>query len=284
MNEYFPLKTFKNTVALLSKTMELQECESVAYLVMENAFQLSRIDVITNRTFTPDDTQQLKYEVIINRLKNQEPIQYILKETEFYGRTFHVNPSVLIPRQETELLIHIIKELKNWDNPFIVDIGTGSGCIACSLDLEIDSSKVIGYDVSDKALEVAKQNASLLNSQATFAHLDIIHEDIPAKKIDLIVSNPPYVTHQEKRYMHANVLNYEPHVALFVSDDDPLIFYKVIIQKAKLTLVPGGIVFFEINEQFGKNILLLFQHYGFENPIIHKDLNDKQRFVSASLP
>ena len=283
MDESFPLKTFKHTATVLSQIMDYHESESVAYMVMEKAFGLSKLDITTNKMIAPHDTQQLKYQVIMNRLATHEPIQYILKEADFYGRKFYVNPSVLIPRQETEMLIPLIKTQKQWENPKIGDIGVGSGCISCTLALEIPGADVYGYDISSSALKVAQQNASHLSAGIHLRELDILNETLPEKDFDLIVSNPPYVTLGEKVHMKRNVLEYEPHEALFVEDDDPLMFYKAIIQKAKDRLKSGGMIFFEINEQFGKNILLLFQHYGLEEPKIHKDLNDKQRFASATM-
>lgn len=284
MEDFFPLKTYNHTVSVLSGSMDLGEAQSVGYLVLESAFHLTRTDIITNKVFQPNDDQKLKYEVILGRLRNHEPIQYILKETEFYGRRFYVNPSVLIPRQETEVLIQILKNDHQWNSPKIADIGTGSGCIACTLALEIPNAEVYGYDISHEALKVAGTNARSLSANVILDDLDILSQSIPENRFDLIVSNPPYVTHGEKLHMKRNVLDFEPHLALFVPDHDPLLFYKVIIEKAKSALSPNGLLFFEINEQFGKNVLLLFQHFGFANPKIHKDLNEKQRFVSGRWP
>ncbi len=284
MEESFPLKTFKHTATILSQIMDYHESESVAYMVMEKAFRLSKIDITTNKSFHPDDTQQLKYQVIMNRLATHEPIQYILKEADFYGRKFYVNPHVLIPRQETEMLIQLVKTYDNWDHPKIADIGVGSGCIACSLALEIPGSEVYGYDISSDALKVAQQNVSHLSAGVHLRELNVLKGTMNEGDFDIIVSNPPYVRLSEKVHMKRNVLEYEPHEALFVGDDDPLMFYKAIMIRAKTALKSGGLVFFEINEQSGKNMLLLFQHFGFNDPKIHKDLNDKQRFASAIKP
>ena len=284
MEESFSLKTFKHTATILSQIMDYHESESIAYIVMEKAFRLNKIEIITNKSFSPNDTQQLKYQVIMSRLATHEPIQYILKEADFYGRKFYVNPSVLIPRQETEMLIQLVKGNREWHNPKIADIGVGSGCIACTLALEIPGSEVFGYDISSDALKVAQQNASHLSAGVHLRELDILNSPIEEKDFDIMVSNPPYVTLGEKVHMMRNVLEFEPHEALFVGDDDPLMFYKSILIKAKTALKHGGLIFFEINEQFGKNMLLLFQHFGLEDPKIHKDLNDKQRFASAVMP
>lgn len=284
MQESFPLKTFKNTVAVLGNSMDYLESQSIAYMVMENAFNLSKIDITSNRAFSPSDQQQLKYQVIMNRLATNEPIQYILKEADFYGRKFKVNSSVLIPRQETEMLVQMLRYFQNWDKPKITDIGTGSGCIACSLSLEIPGSEVTAFDVSSDALKVAAQNAKTLGAKIQFKEIDILKDEFPLKDLDLVVSNPPYVTHVEQIHMRPNVLDYEPNIALFVSDEDPLVFYRAILEKVFPALKSGGVVFFEINEMYGKNIMLLCQHFGYIKPTIHKDLHEKQRFVSAIKP
>lgn len=283
MKEYFPKHTFQHTVSLLNPTLGLNESEALSYIVIEKIFKLSKTDIIVDNQFFPDSHQLKNYELIIQRLLNHEPIQYIFKEAEFYGNTFYVDKHVLIPRQETELLIQIISHYKSWTSPKMADIGTGSGCIACSLALSITDSQIVGYDVSEEALQIAQHNAAKLGANAVFSPLDILEHDIPHKELDLIVSNPPYVMDQEKQQMKKNVLDFEPGLALFVPDNNPLIFYKTIMEKAKKVLKKGGVLFFEINERFGKETLLLFQHYGYSNPKIHKDLHGKQRFASAIL-
>ncbi|WP_109831340.1 peptide chain release factor N(5)-glutamine methyltransferase [Reichenbachiella versicolor] len=283
MFQYFPRKTLSYTAKILQSYMDIPESESIAYMILHKVFGLNRVDIIIDEPFLPTDAQQLKYEVIINRLSNNEPIQYILKEADFFGRKFYVNPNVLIPRQETESLIELIKNYDNWHRPKIADVGTGSGCIACTLDLEINDSTVHAYDISMDAIKVATKNNSKLNSDVQFHEIDILTQNL-TEEFDIIVSNPPYVTNHEKYQMRRNVLDYEPELALFVPDNDPLIFYKTIMEEAHISLRSGGALFFEINEQFGKNILLLLQHHGFEHPKIHNDINDKQRFASAVKP
>jgi len=283
MEEYFPRNTFQDTVELLNPKLSLQEGQALAYIVLDKVFGISKTDIIVNQQFFPDPTQEQYYSHIVSRLLANEPIQYVFKEAEFYGFQFYVDKNVLIPRQETELLIRIIGSFKKWDKPKMADIGTGSGCIACALALTINDAKLIGYDVSPGALKIAGDNAEKLGANAAFYLLDILKQDIPHKELDLIVSNPPYVMDQEKQRMKENVLDYEPPLALFVPDNDPLIFYNAIAEKAKKSLKKGGVLFFEINEQFGKETLLLFQHYGYSEAKIYKDLNDKQRFASAIL-
>ncbi|MEP3389081.1 MAG: peptide chain release factor N(5)-glutamine methyltransferase [Reichenbachiella sp.] len=283
MQEYIPKHTFQKTVTPLIPVFGLQESQALSYIVLEKIFKLSKTDIIVNHPFLPDALQLKNYALIVQRLLNNEPIQYIFKEADFYGNTFYVDKNVLIPRQETELLIQIISNYRKWDHPKMADIGTGSGCIACSLALSIKGSQIVGYDVSHEALQIAQHNASKLKAHAVFSPLDILEDEIPHKDLDLIVSNPPYVMDQEKQQMKKNVLEFEPALALFVPDENPLIFYKTIMEKAKKALKKGGVVFFEINEQFGKETLLLFQHHGYSEPKIYKDLHDKQRFASAVL-
>lgn len=283
MEEYFPRNTFQDTIALLQPELGLQEGQALAYIVLEEIFSVSKTDIIVNRQFFPDNLQKKKYNRLVQRLINNEPIQYIFKEAEFYGHKFYVDKNVLIPRQETELLIQIISNFKKWDNPKMADIGTGSGCIACSLALAIEGSQLMGYDISTEALKIAQYNAARLGANASFSTLDILKNNIPHEALDLVVSNPPYVTDREKSEMKKNVLEFEPALALFVSDDDPMLFYKTIMKKAKDSLKKGGALFFEINEQFGEETLSLFQNYGYSQPKLYRDLNDKQRFASAIL-
>lgn len=281
MEEYFPRNTYQDTVALLNPELGYQESQALAYIILDKIFRLSKTDIIVNRQFFPDSLQKKKYSLLVQRLIDNEPIQYIFKEAEFYGHRFYVDKNVLIPRQETELLIRIISGFKKWNNPKMADIGTGSGCIACSLALAIEGAQLKAYDVSKEALKVAQYNAARLGADVSCTTLDILKQDLPPQAFDLIVSNPPYVMNKEKSLMNKNVLEFEPSLALFVPDDDPFVFYKAIMKRAKSALKPGGVLFLEINEQFGKQTLQLFEHFGFSQPKLYKDLNDKHRFASA---
>lgn len=281
MKEHFPRNTFQDTLALLQPELGLQESQALAYIILEKMFHISKTDIIVNRQFFPSHIQKKKYRRLVERLIDNEPIQYIFKEADFCGRKYYVDRNVLIPRQETELLIPIINALKPWDRPQIADIGVGSGCISCSLALDIEGAEVFGYDISTEALKVAQYNSIRLGAHVHFSVLDILNGKIPHTTLDLIVSNPPYVMEQEKFQMKKNVLDFEPERALFVPDDDPLIFYKHIMKKGKNALKKGGVLFFEINEKFGQHMLLLFEHYGYTHAKLYKDLNDKHRFVSA---
>lgn len=283
MEEYFPRNTFQDTVALLNPELGPLESQALAYIILDKIFTISKTDIIVNRQFFPDSLQKKKYGLLVKRLIDNEPIQYIFKEAEFYGHRFYVDKHVLIPRQETELLIQIISNFRKWSSPRMADIGTGSGCITCSLALAIEGAHVTGYDISPGALKIAEYNAARLGVQASFSKLDILTQEFVARDLDLIVSNPPYVMNQEKSQMSKNVLEFEPDLALFVSDDNPLMFYKVIMDKSRSALKKGGALFFEINEQFGKQTLKLFENFGYTQAKIYQDLNEKDRFVSALL-
>ena len=280
MNQLFPRRTLEYTIKVLRPYMERTECEAIAYMILEHVFKLSRIDVIIDSPFVGTEAQHLKYEVIINRLSDYEPIQYILKQADFFGRSFYVNSNVLIPRQETESLIALIKNIKPWHRPKIADIGTGSGCIACTLYHEIPKSEVHAFDISYDALKVANKNSARLHCDIQLHELDILKQNLP-EDFDVIVSNPPYVTNKERKQMKRNVLNYEPHGALFVPDEDPLLYYRTIVEECHISLKKMGMLFFEINEHYGQETLNLLYQNGFVQPQIHFDLNEKPRFVSG---
>ncbi len=256
-----------------------EEIKSILSLLFEKEFGLNRTEILAEKEIKTIDTIALEKQ--IERINNHEPIQHILGEADFLGRLFKVNSSVLIPRPETELLVQLVKEEK-LQSPTILDIGTGSGCIAISLALEIPSAIVHALDSSEEALSIAKENATQLKSNVNFFQLDILNQSVPLKNLDAIVSNPPYVTEKEKATMNKNVLDYEPHLALFVADNDPLKFYKVIAEKRKQLLKPNGKIFVEINQQFGKEVAELFDNYGYKSEII-KDMEGKDRVVKATL-
>lgn len=258
------------------------EIESVAYAVVENLFGLSRTAVMLERAVNLGPEQSSRLSMIIDRLNANEPLQYILGEGVFYGRLFNVSPSVLIPRPETEHLIDVVKGFARHtrSNLKILDIGTGSGCIPVTLNLELIGSKVSGVDVSLDALAVAKSNAEKHNARVEFKPLDIVNANIP-EPFDVIVSNPPYITDSEKRSMSRNVLDYEPHLALFVPNGDPLIFYRHICQKALQALSSRGMLAVEINERFGAEVMELFKQTGFANITLTRDLSGKDRIVSG---
>lgn len=225
-------------------------------------------------------TEFEKIEAILLRLKNAEPIQYILGETEFYGLKLKVNPSVLIPRPETEELVEWVLHSNLPKNYRILDIGTGSGSIAMAIKNQLKETKVSGMDISEKALETARQNALENGLEVDFFQDDILNpKNLQEGMYDVIVSNPPYIMESEKPRMHNNVLNFEPENALFVPDVDPLVFYRAIAEFAKKYLSENGSLFFEINESLNTEMVDLLTGFGFSDIEIRKDINGKNRMV-----
>ena len=219
---------------------------------------------------------------ICNELKTRKPLQYILGETLFYDLPFKVTGATLIPRPETEELVDlIIKENKGFKGD-IIDFGTGSGCIAIALAVNLHGAKITGTDISDEALTVAKENAMLNKVTVTLLKSDMLKFDYKAiNKVDIIVSNPPYVRDSEKNYMNKNVIDFEPHLALFVSDSDPLIYYRSILNVAQKILRKGGKVYFEINEALGKPMAELIESFGYSLIQVVHDINGKERIIKA---
>jgi len=273
-------KLFEWLVQSIQLDESRDEIHSIVYLLLEDKFGLTKTDILTGKEIKTVKLDALSE--IVSRINKKEPIQYILGKAEFYERQFIVNSSVLIPRPETELLIRSIID-DNVSAPTILDIGTGTGCIAITLALEIPSSNVYGIDISDSAIAVARQNAETLGARVNFSKSDILNDEAANQQFDIIVSNPPYITQAEKSAMKSNVLDFEPHLALFVSDEDPLIFYKAIAKKGRSTLKSGGKLYVEINERFGGNVSELFQSKGYTNIQIIKDLDGKDRIVMAML-
>ncbi len=264
-----------------------KEIESFFYLILEKNHQLKRIDLALNPELELDDSQLKQWNAILDELKNQKPIQYILEETYFCNLPFYVDENVLIPRPETEELIDLIlsnnptnQQSKNLK---IVDIGTGSGCIAITLAATIPTAEVFAIDVSEKALEVAKKNAKLNEAKVTFLQKNILETDDLEQTFDIIVSNPPYVRNLEKAEINANVLEYEPHLALFVEDNDALLFYRKIANLAKKNLKPNGQLYFEINQYLGKETIELLKNLGFQNIELKKDIYENDRMIFCQL-
>lgn len=280
MQSVFPKILLQEITNTLSDNYSTQESESLSFMVLEHVFDLSKMTILVNEAVEISNKVEVRH--IVERLLKNEPIQHIIGYTEFYGRKFEVNENVLIPRQETEELIQLIKT-ENLDSGLkILDIGTGSGCIACSLSLEMKEAEIFALDVSEKALDVAKKNSIKLKCEVSFILSDILTKEIPIHNLDITVSNPPYVTNIEKDQMHENVLAFEPDIALYVSNNDPLKFYEAIIQKSIVVLNNGGKLYFEINELFGNEVDLLMRQNRFKNVKIHQDLNGKDRFVSGT--
>jgi release factor glutamine methyltransferase len=271
------------------------ELSGMIKIIFSDLFRLSSVDLILkeDETFETKDLRVLKR--VIKRLKKNEPLQYIIGFTEFYGLPFTVGSGVLIPRPETEELVDlIIRENSGIKNLRIADIGTGSGCIAVSLAKHLPSPSVFAFDISKKAIETAKTNTLENHVDISFIQTDILNDKLifidsenrdasvaseEQLSFDIIVSNPPYVRVSEKEKMADNVLVYEPSSALFVEDDNPLIFYKAIAKFAQKHLFDKGSIYFEINEAFGKQVKSLLFSYGFSGVRIVKDINGKDRIV-----
>jgi len=262
------------------------EAESFFFLLLENKHQLKRIDLALDVDIEFSETDISNWNAILEKLKIQIPIQYIIGTTHFYGLEFIVDGNVLIPRPETEELVDWIVKLNSKLSKTkalkILDIGTGSGCIAISLAKNIPNSEVFAIDVSEKALAVAEKNAILNKVPVTFLHKNILETNDLSRKFDIIVSNPPYVRNLEKAEIKPNVLDNEPHLALFVPDNDPLIFYKKIAELAAANLNPNGQLFFEINQYLGKETQELLESIGLKNIELRKDIYGNDRMIACN--
>ncbi|MDR3697585.1 peptide chain release factor N(5)-glutamine methyltransferase [Mucilaginibacter sp.] len=302
------MKTIKDVFddykGALSKLYDTHEAEAITLLAVTEitGFSKAKVKAFPETALTNQQANSL--DDILIQLKTGKPIQYILGVTEFYGLPFRVNPSVLIPRPETEELVEwVIASVGSWQLAVggeqfavgsrqlaagcILDIGTGSGCIAISLKKNLPQFKVSAIDISGEALTTAKENATLNNVDVEFINEDILHPQKPftfhlspfTSKIEIIISNPPYVTLLDKTQMHANVTGFEPHTALFVPEDDPLVFYKAIADFAADNLAPGGLLFFEINESYGGEVVQLLNDKHFKNIELRKDMSGRDRMV-----
>jgi release factor glutamine methyltransferase len=268
----------------LSPIYPKEEIAGLTKLIFEKVLKLSGIQLHLQKDDVISAANLAEIKDIVNQLAQFKPIQYILGESHFYGLTFKVTESVLIPRSETEELVDWIIQDYTELAPKILDIGTGSGCIPISLLLHIPKASAEAWDISEKALVVANENAINNKTEVNFRHIDLFKASEEPSKYDVIVSNPPYVTEPEKELMHQNVLDYEPHNALFVPDQDPLLFYAKIAELALIDLKPDGHLYFEINEQFGQETLALLSSKGYINLVLKKDLNGKDRMIKAQRP
>ena len=255
-----------------------REARALYMLVMEVAFGQDSTQVLLGKDKELSLDKQTLLQNIIDRLVRKEPVQYVLGQTDFCGHTFHVEPGVLIPRPETQELVHLI----NHQHPTpcsILDIGTGSGCIGISLALE--GHQVTAFDVSTDALGIAQDNAKRLSTNVDFREENILHPSPTQQQWNVIVSNPPYICKKEAAQMDANVLEYEPHLALFVPNNDPLLFYRAIGLYALEHLTPSGRLYFEINEAYPTETASLLAEMGYRQVVVHQDNFGKSRFVSA---
>ena len=260
-----------------------EELISQFWMLSESTFELTRIEFALNPNFSPDTFRIDTFNEYCVRLKSNEPIQYITGNAYFFGENFIVDENVLIPRPETEELVQWILDDNKKENTNILDIATGSGCIAISIKKEQSSANVEALDISEKALEISLKNNSLVNNTVKFQKADALNlisdKYFNSKKWDVIVSNPPYVKENEKPEIKQNVLDFEPHLALFVEDNDPLIFYREIIKYASTTLVDGGKLYFEINQYLKTEMEALALELGFSEIEFRKDFRGNWRMM-----
>jgi release factor glutamine methyltransferase len=277
---------FQQTLSAISPLYAEPECTSIVELVFCNLLQCSKIQLYQRFATNLLISQQIRLAELIIELQKHRPIQYILGETEFYGLRLKVGPGILIPRPETEELVHWIQtDYQKCSFLRVLDIGTGSGCIAVALAKSLFSAIIDAFDVSEDALKFARENASLNNCDISFFRDDIFAEEKNVHGLyDIIVSNPPYVPDSDRYIMHPNVLDHEPKIALFVPDSDPLLFYDKILEYSLIAGKPGGKVYFEINERYGRKIHDLFKMKGFIEIAIRKDIHGKDRMASGSIP
>ena len=283
----------------LTHIYDAGEAKAIVRWVLDVRFALSWTDILCGKVTELSAHDQTELEKIMQRLEKGEPVQYIIGVADFFGRQFRVAPGVLIPRPETEELCRwilasdkhgltrTVREIPHQSDANILDIGTGSGCIAITLALELPDAKVTAWDISDDALRIAAGNAKSLGANVTFKHRDVLdsslftlHSSLP--KWDLIVSNPPYICEKEKSAMECNVLDHEPHLALFVPDDDPLLFYRAIAQYAAEALTAQGSLFFEINPLYADDLARMLRMMSYHDILIHQDQFGKSRFLKAT--
>lgn len=281
------LKELKSTFkGALSETYPDTEIDSFFYLLAEEFLKLSPVETVLKRDETIAKNSSEIWMDAISRLKNHEPVQYIIGKTEFYNLVFQVNSHVLIPRPETEELVdHILNHISHIPKKKlkILDIGTGSGCIAIALAKNLPEAEISAMDVSKEALKMAGINASLNEVNIELIQADVLKLEALSGHYDIIVSNPPYIRFSEKELMQKNVLNFEPELALFVTDSDPLIFYRKIANLAKSGLKENGFLYFEINEFLGDDLIMLLTNLGFKNVQLVTDIYNKNRMVKAGI-
>ena len=268
----------------LSGLYDAGEVDAMMRVVMETVMHYSPVDVALRANEPLPDFFAARLENILLRLERYEPLQYILGTARFHGHQFKVTPATLIPRPETEQLVDlVIDENGHRDDLRVLDLGTGSGCIAVSLARALKFARVTGVDINHNALAVAQENAAALKVKVTWLEADMLEmPSMPAGEIDIVVSNPPYITVSEQAAMERNVLDYEPHEALFVPDNDPLRYYRAIARIASHVLAPGGRLYVEVNRRLGQQVAALFLQAGLTDTQVRRDSFGNERFVTAT--
>lgn len=262
-----------------------REAQAVVRMMLEERFGLTLTDIVCDGVARLDASQQAELQGMVAKLEQGEPIQYVMGYAPFYGRHFHVEPGVLIPRPETQQLVEwAVEEIGKSAARSVLDIGTGSGCIAISIALEAPLSEVSAWDISTDALRIARDNAASLHAPVEFRQQDALHAPMEDReKWDLIISNPPYVMEKERKEMADNVLRHEPSLALFVPNDDPLRFYRAIARYGKHALRPGGTLLFEINPLLAEDMLRLLEEESYQHVQLIADAFGKSRFTKATI-
>lgn len=268
----------------LSGCYNPSECSALAKWVLTEAFHFTASELYGGKDTIFPEKDRSRLEDIIRRLQSFEPLQYILGQARFCGLDFEVSPAVLIPRPETEELVEWIVSEHREAGLRLIDIGTGSGCIPVTLSQRLDHPYIAGWDISPAALEVARRNAAKHRADVTFAQVDVLGTEIPVLTADLLVSNPPYIAQQERADIQRNVLDWEPDLALFVPDDDPLLFYRRIAEIGRHLLVPQGSIYLEINQRLGEATAALLQEAGYRSVELRKDLSGNDRMLKAIRP
>lgn len=257
------------------------EIVSMAKLLLTQVFDMPAIELYAGKDNSFSANERNRLDDILVRLQKYEPIQYIIGVEDFYGLTFEVDRNVLIPRPETEELVDWVIRENIGRGMRILDIGTGSGCIAISLAKNLKEAEVVSWDISEGALQVAAQNCRRNNVEVRLEQKDVLQAIPPDEQFDVIVSNPPYITEKEKVEMEANVLDWEPGMALFVPDDAPLLFYRRIAELGRRMLVPQGRLYFEINREYGQQTMDMLKELGYRNVELKKDISQNDRMIKA---
>jgi release factor glutamine methyltransferase len=265
----------------LKSTYGEREASNLSHLLLDHFCGINRMAIAMDNPAEIASIDLETLEKAIEHLLAHIPIQHIIGEVEFYGCRIKTDGRALIPRPETEELVDWICQENELDAPNILDIGTGTGCIPIALKKAIPGANVIAVDISTEAMALAQENAKINSVEVKFSELDVLKNDLPFQKLDIIVSNPPYIPIKEMQSMDSNVVDFEPKLALFVSDEDPLIFYRIIAEQAIQHLNLGGILYFEIHENFGQMLVTLMEEIGFTNVTLKQDLQGKDRMIQA---
>lgn len=271
---------FLELISKISLKESDAEIKAIASLLLESICGLTPAELMAGKPVSP--TEEMKLYQAVSRINRSEPLQYILNEAHFFGRKYYVDPSVLIPRPETEELVALVIDRSDRTSTRpVVDVATGSGCIGITLSLELPNAIVWCTDVSEKALSVARRNTDALGGHARMILHDVLNDELPINEVATVVSNPPYIAESEKQAMNTNVVEHEPHLALFVPDANPLIFYEALAMRGMKSLTAGGLLAMEINERFGREVAALMENAGLLGVELVKDLAGKDRFVFA---